>query len=422
MKTIGGICLCLLLTIKAQSQHIEPTHTPYGLDSVSWQKANEIWSAKCSIISILTTDSIVHSGQLLAVTDSALVLYEDERLFDPSGMDSLLHYYRTDDISAIFAIDSVEEVSRAPICAVLGGAVGTVVGTGLHVFLPGNTFHPAFIVPACGAGIIVGAGLGTTKSDTILPDTIWICRHERFKDTAAPGESELIWSTYDYTIWRDSIPESVRWTGAGIEVDSVFTFDDLRTSSPEIKRAFPDARVYATVSGKFMATKYEDVITTGSLFLFNAGYRMESWLLDAYYSENSSVAEIQSPVRHKATIDGHHLALSCSYIFVKHDRFNVRRFQCSAGLGIAYSIFDFYDAVPGFDRWYANVFGVMGKADLSAFLSQRVAIVLDVRQTILKTVVLPSCDWCQPQTTSPEPGEAINPSYFQFGLGVRFHL
>lgn len=420
MRTIGTSLLLLFLVVDVCGQASQST-THSGLDSVSWENANARWTKKLQLIRILTTDSTEHIGQILAVSDSVLLMYEDDGLPDITRSDSLVHSYLIDDVTSIFFITDAHVMERTPVFGTIGTALGVVVGTSLHIFLPGNVFHPVFIAPIAGAGLLGGLGIGARKNDTVHADTVIICTREHFKDTAAPNESELIWSTYPYTIWQDSVPEGVLISSSGVEVDSMFTFEALVESSRNIKRTFPLNRLHVSVSEKFTATKYTDILTAESMWMLNAGCSLGKWSVDVYYSVSNVELETRTPEKQRAAIDGTHGVLCLSYLFVKRDRFAAQPFQFGVGLGAAFSTYDFHDNISGYDKWYANTVGAMAKLDFQWFFSSRLSLVADLQQTFFQNVMLPQWDWSQISTTSAN-GEIFHPAYTQFGLGMRFHF
>jgi hypothetical protein len=421
MKTVYTVCLVCLVFCGFRAQSQSTDSVPYGLSEEQWKLANETWRDHHRSVMLLTLDSVLYEGQILFVNDTALLLYRSDGLYDPAKSDSLLYYFPVDSLGAIFIVKDISGLRPVTRFAFAGAMIGGAVGTALHLLLPKGVYHPVFIAPAVIGGTLGGLGTGAGRSQPVITDTNWICTQQQLQDTAASAESELIRSTYKYVVWQDMLPDSMRWEGERLVTDSSITFSALATPSRKITHVFPAAIAYLTVSAKTTITRYEDPFSTETAYMLNLGYRItDRWSLDGYLSQQRSLAKMNAAVGSQNSMSATSWLLTCSYALLSHDRINTQRFHCTAGIGLAYSSVE----ITGLSgrRFTHDVFGFACKADLSAFLSRRLAVVLDAQQVFLTPVELPSFDWVSSQTTIAVPQEVIATSYFQAALGLRFHF
>lgn len=423
MKTIWGIGCCILFSLAVRSQEIKNDSLPYNLTKDEWNKVNETWSHKSRMIYVQTKDSTMHYGQLLAVNDSALVLYESEHMVNVVQQDSLMNSIRRNDVAAIFSLEPKHRFKSSTRGAVAGGAIGAAIGTTLHVLVRDKKFHPVFIAPVAGIATLFGAAIAPGKSEDKLMDTVWICTPAEVRDTSAEGRYEFIASTYRYTLFPEQFPAAVHWTGSSFSADTTISFDVLAAASPRMTTVFTPARGYFSVSAKADFSQHDDQLAGGELLLFNVGYRVNRrWSVDVYYGNSRSVVRMNTLSAGNGVMRTSNSALTCSYALLPHDRINLKRAQCYAGVGVAYSLVSIYDATPG--RSYINeeAWGFMCKMDCAVFLTHRIAVVADVQQTFIQPARLPAFDWVQPQGIITVPNTVITTSHFRMGVGLRVHL
>jgi hypothetical protein len=407
------ICVFSLFELVAQ----------YRLDSLQFEKLNKVWVKKAKVVEIQTIDSTVHIGQIIFVSDSFLLLYADSGFIDPGQTLSYAHSFDISEINSIYVQKSRKKVSRTFRSTVIGSFIGGACGTLLHFVTPQRAFQPIFIVPAVGAGSLVGMATGKDSRRYITTDTVWIYQSNNTTDsTVTEKANSIIASTYKITVWQDTLPESILWQNGTLVLDSNIAFDDIAVESRMIKRTFPTANFHVGVYLKQTFNGYNRVVTLPNSYLLNIGYRFyKAWELDAYFNRFESQVNIH-PTLGTASLSGYAGALTCSYFLINNDRFNVKPFQLSLGIGLVHNGILFTGNFPAHYQFSRQKFGILGKMQGAYFFNRRIALSIEIHQTYFSEIHLQGFDWLQTYGTVTIPDYVVKPSYFLAAIGLRVNL
>src|ERR1044072_3177692 len=142
MKAQLVIAFCLLFVFtKTSAQNDKQEIVKFDLDSSEWARADKVWREESTVVELLTRDSIIHRGQILYVTDTTLLFYEDSGMIDPARFTSLLHQFNMGEIESIYSVSRKKTLSGTAKAGIMGGEIGALLGVALYKFLPGKTFH-----------------------------------------------------------------------------------------------------------------------------------------------------------------------------------------------------------------------------------------------------------------------------------------
>jgi hypothetical protein len=395
----------------------------YHLDSLQFEKLNKVWVKKAKVVEIQTIDSTVHIGQIIFVSDSFLLLYADSGFIDPRQTLSYVHSFDISEINSIYVQKSRKKVSRTFRSTVIGSFIGGACGTLLHFVTPQRAFQQIFIAPAVGAGSLVGIATGKDSRRYVTTDTVWIYQSNNTTDsTVTEKANSIITSTYKITVWQDTLPESVLCSNGTLVLDSNMVFEDIAGESRMIKRAFPTGNFHVGAYFKQTVNGYNTVVSLPNSYLLNVGYRFYRALeLDAYLSRFESRVDIH-PALGTARFSGYTGALTCSYFLINNDRFNVKRFQLSLGIGVAHNWILFTGNFPAHYQFSRQEFGILGKMHGAYFFNRRIALSIEIQQTYFSEIQLQGFDWLQPYGPVTIPNYVVKPSNFLAAIGLRVNL
>lgn len=424
MRANFTFCICFLLVFSRLHAQSEQEYVlRYDLDSLEWAKAEKDWKQESLVVELITTDSVVHHGQIICAADTSLLFYEDSGMLDPQRFADKLCQYNISEIRCIYTHKRKQKINGTLKGGIIGVLSGTAAGVTLNLLSPRGTFAPIFIVPSGLSGMLVGLSLGK-QTKTSYEDTTWVCARDDLKDTdTTSGESEFVWATFRYALWRYDLPDSVEWKNELLFIDSSLMFDEVAIGSSRITTIFPKGSAYVGFSYKHTFSHYTSTEYADNIWQANFGFRMGyNWLLEGYLSQYRNEVPLNPRLGDFAAMTGYNSSLALSYVLVQHDRFNARKIQVSAGCGPAMFTVLFDGRVAGHQIKDKYIFGFLCKADASVFLTKRLSMVLDVQQYFMNSIVLPATNYYHYNETIPIAEHRLDPTCFQLALGLRVHF